>query len=343
MVNIGIVGAGAVVESNHLPVLHGMKEVTVKWICDIEREKARQLSRLYGVKGAYAGVEECSDVDIALVAIPVGHRRKIVEEIVRRRWHVFCEKPFAVSTRDYHFFVEAARARNVQIGIGLMRRFYDANVCAREMLRRAPFGAVQEVWASEGSRLRATGREDGWYQTDRNAAGGGVLIETGSHLIDQVFQILDVCEFEVVSCRQRMWRDLDYETTVTGAVRLNDGTECRLGVVLSRANDLFSGIEIRCANTKLVVGVVPGTPLKICDLDGQVLGRVGSPRGGPQTSYQAFYAEWREFIDQCRSGQPSRVSAESAWLTTSFIETCYRTASVVEIDRAGCGVVRGQC
>lgn len=326
---IGIVGAGSVVEQLHLPVLKTMSDVRVEWISDLDATRARRLGERFGVHQALGGLEECPDVDLALVAIPVGNRQKVIDLAIARRWHLFCEKPFARSRLDHEAITRAMQEAGLQVGAGFMRRFYRGVGCAREMLRARVLGEIRGVRAGEGLRLRATGREDGWYQTDPEAAGGGVLIETGSHLVDQVFDILGVEEYEVETCAQRGWRGLDYETRATARVS-SRGTRCELGLVVSRLNDVFNGIEVQCANAGLIVGLTPDSPVTVCDTSGQVVDRINSVRHGVVTSYQAFHAEWRAFIEQCRTGRPSRVSAESALVTTAFVEACYRGARSVE-------------
>lgn len=323
---MGILGAGTVVEMYHLPILHAMSDVRIEWICDVLKERAHKVAKPHGIRNAYDNLEECTDVDVALVAIPVGYRRKSLEHIFRRGWHAFCEKPFAATCAEHDWIVQQAAVFGVEIGVGLMRRFYTANMLAKDIVSRLPFGPILEIWASEGARTRGTGREEGWYQASREAAGGGVLIETGSHLIDQVFTMCAVDDYVVESCWLEYRRELDYEARVLSTISTAIGEKCRLRLALSKISDLFNGIMIQFPSAQLMVGLAPDSPLYLCDQRGKVLARLDNPKinGTGSGVYRAFYLEWREFLAQCMTRRPSRVSAASTRLATKLIESCYQ-------------------
>lgn len=330
MVRIGILGAGSVAELYHVPVLRNLAGASIAWLCDTDEARARRLGRVCRGARTYARIEECPDVDVVLVAIPVGYRRQPLRHIFRSGWHALCEKPFAVTLAEHDTIVEEAAKSGVQVGVGLMRRYYRSNVLARQLIRSGAFGTVEEVWAVEGARMRATGREEDWYQGDRQAAGGGVLIETGSHLIDQAFAILDVSGFTAPECRQTVFKDIDLETRAVSEIEFPGSRPVRFTVALSRLNDLDSGIHIRLSNATLKVGVLPDAPLVVLGRDGTSLGRIDGNTGAIHI-YQAFYLEWQDFVAQCTSGRRSAVSAETARQGTAFIEACY--ANAVTTDR----------
>ena len=213
-IRLGILGAGAVAKELHLPVLYNMPDVEVCWLCDKVESRARKVAKLFSPSlQAFARVEDCPDVDIVLVAIPVGFRRDPLHHIFSRGWHVLCEKPFAISLKEHDSILKEAADNRVHVGVGLVRRYYGATLLARRLIETEVLGEVREVWASQGNRQTRTDRSD-WYQSDIAAAGGGILMETGSHLVDQVFSILNVSDFTIRDCRQRVVDLLDLETRV---------------------------------------------------------------------------------------------------------------------------------
>ena len=42
-------------------------------------------------------------------------------------------------------------------------------------------------------------------------------------------------------------------------------------------------------------------------------------------------AEWRDFLEQCRTGEPSAVDARSVRHTTALIEASYKQAQDVDV------------
>ncbi|MBI5570692.1 MAG: Gfo/Idh/MocA family oxidoreductase [Desulfomonile tiedjei] len=322
---IGILGAGSVVEQYHLPVLSAMPEVQVEWVCDIVKEQAVALGKTYGVRRSYSDLNDCPEVDIVLVAIPVGVRRPSLEVIFERKWNVFCEKPFAGTAQEHGWIMKRAKEQKVEVGVGMMRRFYDATVLARKLAASGMFGSLQEVWASEGLRQRGTGRDMNWYQANADAAGGGVLMETGCHLVDQVATICSARSYKLEACAMEYRGGLDYAARLRGSLEIAQSQTCSFRIALSKTEDIYNGIMLKFADLQVRVGLTAAGGVALCDKEGKSVAALQQPEEGFHRGqvYAAFYREWREFIHQCRTRTASLVHADSVCLTTRLIEECY--------------------
>jgi predicted dehydrogenase len=320
---VGIIGAGSVVELYHLPVLLAMPDVCVEWLCDKAGDRAKGLAGIHGVKRWCQGLDDCPDADIVLVAIPVGYRKPVVEYGMKRGWHLFCEKPFAASLSECESMISLAKANGLELGVGFMRRFYRSTLLAKSIVARSPFGPIQSVWASEGGRMRGTGRQGNWYQSDPRAVGGGVLMETGSHLIDQVATIVGARECSIENGIQVRSMEMDFESRTIASITTDRSERIRFGLAVSRIADLFNGIEVRYRSVVIRLHGTPDGTVDLCDQEGSTLACLG---GGKLSGsvYRAFYDEWREFMAQCRDRRPSLVDAKSAYFSTAFIEQAYR-------------------
>lgn len=330
-VRIGILGAGTVVKEFHLPVLRNIENAEIVWLCDKVESQARNLSRLFApAASVFTRIEDCTDVDIVLVAIPVGFRREPLKHIFSRGWHVLCEKPFAVSLAQHDEFLDQAAESRVQIGVGLMRRYYCGTLLAKRLIQSRVLGEVSEVWASQGARLTRTGRRD-WYQGDSAAAGGGILMETGSHLVDQLFSVLNVQDFNIATCKQRIHAGIDLETKATGMVTTTGGESIPFTLALSNIRDLHNGIAIRFSQGVLKLGVSVEVPT-LWTVSDQLLANLETDDGAKRVP-QAFYLEWQDFIRQCQSpsGYRSAINAQTARCSTAFIDCCYKMAAEREL------------
>jgi predicted dehydrogenase len=320
---IGIVGAGGVSEASHVPILSQTPGVRLAWLCDLDHQRAARLGRDWGVPQSYDDIRSCPDVDAVLVAIPVGRRKETLATVFARRWHALVEKPFAVTAAEHRTIVDEAARAGVEIGVGLMRRLYRSTTLARLTLAAGVFGPVQEVWASEAARMGTTGREGAWYQADPAAAGGGVLIETGSHLIDQVFHALGVDSFDGLQARFTEADGIDFEARAMARIRCACARDpVPLHLVISRARDLYTGVVIRCRDATLRFGVAPDAVVEVLGPDERPLCRLERAIGATNL-HQAFFQEWQVFLDQCRTRKPSALDAASALTATRFIEAAY--------------------
>jgi len=331
---VGIVGAGVVTSGSHLPVLVNMPDVSVEWICDRSLATATAVARSYGIPRACVEIRQCPDVDVVLVATPVGSRGAVVPEVLARGWHALCEKPFALTLADHRAYVSAARARGLQIAVAQVRRYAKPTASARALVARGVFGRPQRVLAAEGFHMRGTGRDTGWHMNDRNA-GGGVLGEFGSHLIDQALYVLGATsagDVEVQTCTQRVHRDLELAASLVAAVKEIGGSTVTCGIDVSLIDDLCNGVFIEFRDVTLRVGLGFEDTLSLTSKDGETLAQVGMPEGA-DSPVQGFYLEWRDFLRQCRTGTPSAIDAETVEATTAVIgegRTPVREASLVE-------------
>ena len=327
---IGVLGAGRVARDLHLPVLVNMPDVNITWLCDKNELRARQLAKNFKIPSVFGEIEKCSNVDIVLVAIPIGNRSPVMTYIFQRGWHAFCEKPFALTVTEHARYLTEAREKKVQVGVGMVRRFGAATLMAKKIVHEGYFGPIAEVWASEGSRTKRTGQSSDWYMSNPKIAGGGVLMETGSHLVDQLCSILDVNQFKISRCIQRRLNGLEFETEFVGAVSTNRQSELRCSFTVSRLKDLCNGIFIRFPNFVLKCGLFFEDPLEICTLGGSPIARFDIQEGA-KTIIQGFYREWKEFIDQSLSGNNSAINAETVQISTALIEQCYKNAEVINV------------
>jgi predicted dehydrogenase len=327
-VRVGVIGAGWVAQSWHLPVLAAMPQVEVRWICDIDRSRAEKVARVFGVRETRQDAADCPDVDIALAAIPLGFREPVLATVFSRKWHAFVEKPFAATCAEHDGIVQAAASAGVEVGVAFLRRFYAGTVLARQLIAQSMLGPIEQIWATDGQQVRSTTLAGDWsWRADRRAAGGGILIESGCHIVDQMLNLSGAKNFEVEHCELTYYDDVEYEFKTAGTLELEGGRRCKFGLASSWLSELYNAIVIEFPEARLRVSVNAedagawleerdGNP--ICHLD-LAPGAEGVNTGG----FPAVNAEWRAFIEQCRRRVPSRASAVSGRLTTQFIEDCY--------------------
>jgi predicted dehydrogenase len=323
--NVGILGAGRISNGSHIPILRQMSGVRIAWLCDQAPDRAAASARNWKIPQSFGSLADCPPVDAVLVAIPVGYRREAMAHIFERRWHALVEKPFAITASDHLGLVQSAQRANVEVGIGLMRRFFRSTNIARAALEARLFGEVREVWVAEAKRTGATGRDDS-YQSDPVAGGGGMLIEWGAHLVDQVFHVLNVESFDNLKASFTKADGIDVEARTAAHLTCAGARHAvPMRLLVSRIRDAQSGVVICCEHGTLRFGLGSDATVEVLDRRDRAICRLDRPVGVTNL-YQAFYSEWQAFLEQCRSRKPSLVDASSAVLSTRFIEEAYLQA-----------------
>lgn len=126
------------------------------------------------------------DIDIAFVLTPNHTHSAIAEWFLRRGRAVFLEKPACTSAEELDAVVAAAAADGGWLALSSAAR-YRADVGALRSL--VTDGVLGEARLAEATWVRAHGiPSSGWF-TRRAAAGGGVLLDLGWHLVDVVHDL----------------------------------------------------------------------------------------------------------------------------------------------------------
>lgn len=328
-IRVGVIGAGAVARTLHLPLLRRLREVELHWIVDKDRAAAEQAAFAFGIPAALDDVDACPDADAVLIAIPVGARERSWAAAARRRWHVLCEKPAMRTGEEFDRLVRPMQEAGRVVEFGFMRRFYAGTRTLRDLVLSRVLGDPIEVWAAEGSEQTRTGREAGWYQLDSRLAGGGVLIETGSHLLDQVLFCTGASELNIDGYEQRAWKEgPEFDARATGTLSLGSSFPVPFSCLVSRSEDLCNGIHIRYPRAVLSLSPGPAGAVELKDAEGGLLARFEGAADAARTSHRAFHDEWAAFLARCRSGSRARALDDNLAVRASVaaIESCYAAA-----------------
>lgn len=182
---VGVIGAGAIAQVAHLPVLSRMKEVQLVGICDNDFAKAQAIAARFQVEAVYDDIEALlHDARPAAVAICTpNHLHEVhLRTALAAGVHVLCERPLALSSAGVEHIIASQQRADRTVMVGLNHRFRSDVQALRAFLKTGELGSVQAVrcgWYA----FRPTGHVAGWRQ-QRTRAGGGALLDLGLSLID---------------------------------------------------------------------------------------------------------------------------------------------------------------
>lgn len=336
-VRLAIVGCGAMVRENLLPVLAGHDAVRLTALVDVNEAAARTLADSYGVStvlGSTSSLDR-SLADAVIIATPPGLHAPQTVELAGRGLHVFVEKPMAIRASDAEQMVSAADAAGVTLAVGLYRRLLPSTRLLRGMMESGIVGAPLAIDVEEGG-------EYGWplatlANLTPGLGGGGVLIDIGSHLLD-VIQFLVPGTMELVSHADNARGGVETDSLLTlrlsGAQRI---LPCR--VELSRTRKLRNSIRVECERGVLELPrgefsdvQVHFNDLKIGDaLTGNRPVRVSSrwSDAEPPIGYQTFRAEIDDWLEAMAHGREPVLSGRSGTSTVRVIEQAYAARRVM--------------
>jgi len=168
-------------------VLNKYDRVDVKGVYDIDpaRNKAAE------EKGyiAYSSKEELlndPEIDIVLVATTNEYHKELCIEALRHGKTVLCEKPATMTASDLEEIIAVAKETGMIFTVDQNRRVNKDFVAMRRAVEQGLLGDVYVIESRvEGSR----GLPAGWRC--EKAKGGGMMLDWGVHLIDQIMYMID--------------------------------------------------------------------------------------------------------------------------------------------------------
>jgi predicted dehydrogenase len=194
--SVGVVGAGNVTTTFHLPILSALPDVDISYVADIDGAQARTFANIYGgtPTGLSTSPSSLPDTDVVLLATPVGVRDVYVDLVAEMGAALFAEKPFAVDTDTHREFLDQLSAPAT---CNYMRTTYSSIQQLTALVDSGAFGPIESVSMTRGL-IGSTGISAGSFRTDSDKSGGGVLIEKGCHDLSQLVEVFGDAHIEVV-------------------------------------------------------------------------------------------------------------------------------------------------
>jgi hypothetical protein len=139
IVRIGVVGAGAVATSVHLPILTRRSDLfEVCAIADFNSSSANHLAERFGIPddARFSSAHEmiASGKIDAVAIINSGSHCKLVVAALEAGLNVFCEKPLAYSKKEMASIENALKTSKGELMIGYMKTYDPAVVRAKEAI-----------------------------------------------------------------------------------------------------------------------------------------------------------------------------------------------------------------
>lgn len=184
MLNIGIIGCGGIsgAHINGWNALAGKGKARIVATADIIEDRAKERAAKLAAQDYYTNYEEIlarDDIDAVHIMLPHYLHMEATVKAAEHRKHVLCIKPMARNLQEGREMLQACQENNVTLAIGHMSRFKTEYIKLKEMIDKGALGQMFLVRVMYGFY---PGLQDFHYKKD--LIGGGVLISTGTHVID---------------------------------------------------------------------------------------------------------------------------------------------------------------
>jgi predicted dehydrogenase len=336
---LGIIGCGAVTQLCHLPAARSTNEVKVVALADKDIARARLLGRRFGIDDCVDDYHQfLKNVDGVIVAVPPYLHAPVARELLELGVPVLVEKPFTLNVAEAAKLIEVAKASKVALQVAHEYRFSKATRLVKRIIGEGWLGTLRSFSLEYGSVFNWPVASGSVWKKEH--AGGGVLIDSGPHMLDLLLWWLG----EVV--------DVEYRDDSLGGVE----ADCTLSLTLKSPTGVVRGDVVlsRLRSLTSAAHIIGDRFALECRLHGQYQVRIqpsmwdgaalafASDFGTLQgDSYrQLFVEQLRAFAQTILEGSEPVVSGESALGSLALIERCYRERKPQELPWLKPGVAR---
>src|SRR5262249_30222720 len=173
---IGVVGAGAIAQTAHLPVLAKMRGASLVAICDNDQSKARGLADRFGIPDVFTDIEdllELDELDAVVIATPNHLHEPHVLSALASKVHVLCERPLSLTSRGVERILTAAARAERTVTVANNHRYRTDVQTLSRFIQGGELGKLIGIRAGAYTFRRPAA---GW-RNRRAEAGGGVFLD----------------------------------------------------------------------------------------------------------------------------------------------------------------------
>jgi predicted dehydrogenase len=191
-VRVGLVGYGLGGEVFHAPLIHAVPAMRLVSIVTSDPDRRRRAGSRYPdarvVERVDALWEAADEHDLIVVATPNRHHVPIAMTALDAGLAVVVDKPLAPSATEARALVTAASEGGLFVSVFQNRRWDADFLTVRRVLADGELGEVLR-FESRFERWRLSVNLDEWRELADPQDAGGLLLDLGSHLVDQAVQL----------------------------------------------------------------------------------------------------------------------------------------------------------
>lgn len=185
LVTIGYGGMGSYHTHTLVPEVDSAIRVTGVYDIDPARQKVAAEKNLF-VYESLAEIWQDSQVEAVLIATPNDSHKDLALAALAAGKHVVCEKPAMMNTAELDEVLAAATRAGKTFMVHQNRRWDPDYLIVRDLYQNQPIGQIVQL---ESRVHGANGIPGDWRHLAKH--GGGMLLDWGVHLIDQILWLVD--------------------------------------------------------------------------------------------------------------------------------------------------------
>ncbi len=186
--NVAIVGYGLAGRVFHAPLITATDGLRVAAIVTSDPTRRRQAQADHPAALIHDTPDQlwatADQLAAVVIASPNSSHAPLATQAIDHGLAVVVDKPLALSSREATQLIDHAEQKRTPLTVFQNRRWDSDQLTLANLLKEGALGTVQR-YESRFERWRREPRPEVWRERQTPAQGGGLLLDLGSHLIDQ--------------------------------------------------------------------------------------------------------------------------------------------------------------
>jgi len=310
---LAIIGCGAVFDQFQLPALKKLKKIP-NYFIDINENVAESYAKKYKASCSVSYLELLDKFDSAIVSVPHYLHTPICKDLLKNKKHVFIEKPLANTVKECDTIIHSVNGS--VLSVGLFRRFQSGSKWLKGLLDSGDLGVIKEFHVREGGPYSWPVKTDSFWKKEKS--GGGVLIDTGAHTIDQLCWWLG--ELDVVNYYDNAFGGVESDCTIK--LKTKSGAEGT--VELSRTRNIGCHAVFKGSKASVKIGLLDNSIIvNQATLLHKKYNGLDPTTCKPQSYVHLFQLQLEAWFNAIEDRNGDIVTGLSARESVSLIEKCY--------------------
>jgi UDP-N-acetyl-2-amino-2-deoxyglucuronate dehydrogenase len=237
--SFAIIGCGRIART-HAKHLSAHGRLTA--VCDIDIKKADELGRGYQARiyGDYVKMlGSHPEIDLISVCSPNGLHALHSVDALNYGFHVLCEKPMALNTKDCQLMIATAKAADRQLFVVKQNRYNPPVAALKQAISEGRLGRIYSIQLS-----CFWNRNSSYYQNSWKGSAlmdGGTLFTQFSHFIDLLYWLFgDVVDIHAITGNFGHQGVIEFEDTGVVILKFAEGA---IGTVNYTVNSYRKNME----------------------------------------------------------------------------------------------------
>lgn len=284
-------------------------------VADVRREAAKAFAEPFGAKSFsdYKTLAEKVKVDAVIVATPPNSHPEIAEFFMNRGVHVLCEKPLCLSVAEAKAMIETAEETGVTFTMATKFRYCEDVVKAKAIIASGVLGEIVQFENAFTAKVDMSKR----WNSDKEIAGGGVLIDNGTHSVDIIRYFLGAIT-DVLAVETSGTQNLSVDENVKLLAKTENGVVATVDLTWGINKELPNFISVYGTNGTLHIGWRESKYKLNSSPDWTIF-------GAGYDKVQAFKSKIENFRNAITNGEELLTKPEDALASVEVIEAAYKS------------------